>query len=147
MIKECMDCTYPSMYKQAFKEDFPDGSCTYYGTRFCEESMQKEDHAFYADNQAAENASGEFSGGAEKSTHDMVNAPPHYTQGSIECIDAMQSAFGDTELEAYCKIEAFKYIWRCEKKNGNEDIRKAIWYLQKYLKLKEKKEVEKVDPD
>lgn len=51
------------------------------------------------------------------------------------------------QLEAYCKIEAFKYIWRCEKKNGNEDIRKAIWYLQKYLSLKEKKEVEKVDPN
>lgn len=74
-------------------------------------------------------------------THDMVNAPPHYTQGGIECIDAMQSAFGATELEAYCKIAAFKYIWRCERKNGNEDIRKAIWYLQKYLSLKEKKEV------
>ena len=80
-------------------------------------------------------------------TPDMVNAPPHYTQGGIECIDAMQSAFGATELEAYCKIAAFKYIWRCEKKNGNEDIRKAIWYLKKYLSLKEKKEVEKVDSD
>ena len=81
-MKECMDCAYPAMYKQAFKEDFPDGSCPYYGTRFCEESRQK----------------------VEKSTPDMVNAPPHYTQGGIECIDAMQSAFGDTELEAYCKI-------------------------------------------
>lgn len=80
-------------------------------------------------------------------TPDMVNSPPHYTQGGIECIDAMQSAFGTAELEAYCKIAAFKYIWRCERKNGNEDIRKAIWYLQKYLSLKEKKEVEKVDSD
>lgn len=43
--------------------------------------------------------------------------------------------------------EAFKYIWRCEKKNGNEDIRKAIWHLKKYLSLKEQKEVEKVDSD
>ena len=77
MIKECMDCAYPAMYKQAFKEDFPDGSCSYYGTRFCEESRQK----------------------VEKSTPDMVNAPPHYTQGGIECIDAMKSAFGDTELQ------------------------------------------------
>ena len=80
-------------------------------------------------------------------TPDMVNSPPHYTQGGIECIDAMQSAFGATELEAYCKIAAFKYIWRCERKNGNEDIRKAIWYLQKYLSLKEKKDVDKVDSD
>lgn len=80
-------------------------------------------------------------------TPDMVNSPPHYTQGGIECIDAMQSAFGTAELEAYCKIAAFKYIWRCERKNGNEDIHKAIWYLKKYLSLKEQKEVEKVDSD
>ncbi len=80
-------------------------------------------------------------------TPDMVNSPPHYAQGGIECIDAMQSAFGTAELEAYCKIAAFKYIWRCERKNGNEDIRKAIWYLQKYLSLKEQKEVDKVDSD
>lgn len=69
--------------------------------------------------------------------NDVINHPSHYTQGGIECIDAMESAFGASELAVYCKIAAFKYIWRCERKNGSEDIKKAIWYLKKYLELKE----------
>lgn len=41
---------------------------------------------------------------------DVVNHPSHYTQGNIECIDAMKSAFGAAQLATYCKIAAFKYI-------------------------------------
>lgn len=67
--------------------------------------------------------------------NDAVNHPSHYTQGGIECIDAMKSAFGAAELAVYCKIAAFKYIWRCEHKNGSEDVQKAIWYMNKYLEL------------
>lgn len=67
--------------------------------------------------------------------NDVVNHPSHYTQGNIECIDAMKSAFGADELAVYCKIAAFKYIWRCEHKNGLEDIKKALWYLEKYIEL------------
>ena len=69
--------------------------------------------------------------------NDVINHPSHYTQGSVECIDAMESAFGAAELAVYCKIAAFKYIWRCERKNGSEDIKKAVWYLKKYLELKD----------
>ena len=67
--------------------------------------------------------------------NDVVNHPSHYTQGGIECIDAMKSAFGADELAVYCKIAAFKYLWRSELKNGDEDIEKAIWYLNKYKEL------------
>lgn len=42
--------------------------------------------------------------------NDVVNHPIHYTQGGIECIDAMKAAFGAAELAVYCKIAAFKYI-------------------------------------
>ena len=68
-------------------------------------------------------------------TDDAVNHPSHYTQGNIECIDAMVSAFGKEQVATYCKIAAFKYIWRMELKNGMEDCEKAIWYLQKYKEL------------
>lgn len=70
--------------------------------------------------------------------NDAVNHPNHYTQGGIECIDAMQAAFGANELAVYCKIAAFKYIWRCEHKNGLEDVKKAVWYLSKYIELMER---------
>lgn len=67
--------------------------------------------------------------------NDEVNHPAHYTVGGIECIDAMRAAFGDKELQIYCKIAAFKYIWRAEHKGNLTDISKAHWYLEKYLDL------------
>lgn len=70
---------------------------------------------------------------------DMVNSPSHYQSYSrkhdIQCIDAMCAAFGEEAVAAFCRCNAFKYVWRCSSKNGNEDIEKAIWYLNKYLEL------------
>ena len=61
---------------------------------------------------------------------DMVNRPRHYAD-SIECIDAMFAAFGEHQLETYCRLAAFKYLWRAEKKQRKqEDLQKAIWYLR-----------------
>lgn len=73
-----------------------------------------------------------------KPENDVVNHPSHYTQGGIECIQAMEAAFGVAQRAVYCKIAAFKYLWRCDPKNGSEDIKKAIWYLNKYLELTER---------
>ena len=65
---------------------------------------------------------------------DPVNSPRHYTQGDIECIDAMVEAFGENQTATYCKLNAFKYLWRAGIKqfmdNGDQDIKKAIWYLK-----------------
>ena len=72
---------------------------------------------------------------------DVVNHPDHYQSKSsvqIECIDAMRAAFGDEAVAYFCLCNAMKYIYRCETKGGNNDIRKANWYLNKYLELKEK---------
>ncbi len=62
----------------------------------------------------------------------MVDHPPHYTAGDIECIDAIKAALGDG-FRAYCKGNAIKYIWREAHKGGNEDLRKARWYLDRLL--------------
>lgn len=61
---------------------------------------------------------------------DSVNRPKHYNQATLECIDAMVAAFGIDAVRAYAKMNAFKYLWRSEYKNKNEDIHKAIWYLR-----------------
>lgn len=69
----------------------------------------------------------------------MVNHPTHYQSLSkecnIECIDAMRAAFGDEAVVDFCICNAFKYVWRHQSKNGKTDISKAVWYLNKYLKL------------
>lgn len=81
---------------------------------------------------------------------DPVNHPDHYTQGSIECIDAMIETQGVQAVRDYCICNAFKYIWRHNAKNNDQDIRKAKWYIDKYLELTEQpsKQCCKVDsPD
>lgn len=73
--------------------------------------------------------------------NDNVEYPAHYNQGSVECIDAMISAFGNEKVQTYCHINAFKYLWRSDFKNGTEDIKKAMWYLKKYVDLDEQEGV------
>lgn len=69
---------------------------------------------------------------------EAVNHPDHYQGNGIECIDAMISAFGVEEVISFCKLNAFKYIWRCSKKGRSlEDLQKAKWYLNKAEELKE----------
>lgn len=65
---------------------------------------------------------------------DMVNHPPHYRKGGIECIDAIQAALTFEEFRGYCKGNALKYIWRERHKGGEQDLEKAAWYLNKASK-------------
>lgn len=71
---------------------------------------------------------------------DNINHPAHYKGDGIECIDAMEAAFGSNAVRNFCICNAYKYIWRYQRKNGTEDIKKARWYLNKYIELKEKQE-------
>lgn len=69
------------------------------------------------------------------SSSDVVNHPKHYTQGGIECIDALKAAtVGKRGIEAVCVANVIKYLWRYEEKNGIEDVRKAKWYIERLLK-------------
>ena len=66
---------------------------------------------------------------------DAVNHPSHYNQGKYECIDVMVETFGKEATKHFCLLNAFKYVWRTGEKNGAEDVKKAIWYLDKFLEL------------
>ena len=72
-----------------------------------------------------------------KVTSEAVNHPSHYNQGKYECIDVMLETFGREATKSFCLLNAFKYIWRTGEKNGNEDIEKAIWYLNEFLELED----------
>lgn len=59
--------------------------------------------------------------------NDPVNHPQHYTDhpSGVECIEI-------TEHMGFCLGNAVKYIWRADlKHNAIEDIKKAIWYLER----------------
>lgn len=63
---------------------------------------------------------------------DNVNHPAHYADScSVECIDSMVLSWGFFYTSIYCQINAYKYLWRYKNKNGEEDLDKAEWYLNK----------------
>jgi hypothetical protein len=66
---------------------------------------------------------------------DNIN-PDHYKSStSLECIEAMQIAFGEAAVIDFCVCNAWKYIWRWKNKNGVEDLHKAEWYINKGWEL------------
>ncbi len=66
---------------------------------------------------------------------DVVNHPAHYETGKFEYIDVMQETQGTAATQNFCICNALKYIYRHKRKNGIEDIQKAIWYLNKAIEL------------
>ena len=70
---------------------------------------------------------------------DNVNHPAHYGTGKFECIDVMKETQGIEATMDFCVCNALKYIYRHRNKNGVEDIKKADWYLKKYIELHEGK--------
>ena len=69
---------------------------------------------------------------------DLVNNPPHYNVGGIECIDAILSATNHNK-EGYLQGNILKYVWRYEYKGGLEDLQKAQWYLNKLIEVYKEK--------
>lgn len=69
---------------------------------------------------------------------DPVNAPAHYNQGDIECIDAIASALG-ANFKYYCQGNALKYLWRFDYKGkAVEDLKKAKYYIDKIIEGEDK---------
>jgi hypothetical protein len=66
--------------------------------------------------------------------HDVVNHPSHYTRGNIEVIDFIE----DQQLP-YHLGNVVKYIARAGYKGDKvEDLKKAQWYLNRYIRTLEK---------
>jgi hypothetical protein len=71
-----------------------------------------------------------------RETEDNVNHPAHYETGKFECIEVMTEVFGDEATQDFCLLNAFKYLYRCNHKNNKtEDVKKANWYINKYIEL------------
>lgn len=68
---------------------------------------------------------------------DNVNHPTHYTDGGIECIEAIEAALTTEEFRGYCKGNIQKYVWRERMKGGTESLKKAQWYLDRLIELDE----------
>ena len=107
------------------------------GCRFCPLSSEYEDCSFDDFNIISAESVERAYNLAYGDKKEEINHPDRYAGGKFECIDVMLDVFGADAVKRFCILNAFKYIWRAEKKNGVEDIKKAVWYLNKYIELKE----------
>ena len=71
---------------------------------------------------------------------DLVNSPPHYNKGGVECIDAIMAATNHNK-EGYLQGNVMKYVWRYDYKGGLEDLQKAEWYLKKLIEVYKEKHI------
>lgn len=76
---------------------------------------------------------------------DNVNHPGHYESGKFECIEVMEETQGTEAVLDFCICNAFKYLYRHRRKNGLEDVKKARWYLDKFIELEEREGVQQDD--
>ena len=67
---------------------------------------------------------------------DDLNKPKHYTQGSIECIDAIDAMLeesGSSRADFY-RTQIIKYIWRMPYKGSpRKDAKKARYYVDRLI--------------
>ena len=66
---------------------------------------------------------------------DLVNHPSHYTDGNIECIEAIEAQLTPEEYRGYLKGNVVKYIWREKNKGGIQSLQKAQWYLTRLVDI------------
>lgn len=67
-----------------------------------------------------------------ESSNKMVSHPSHYQSDSgLEVIEVIEAFVEDLNgIEAVDTANVIKYICRWKKKNGLQDLEKAMWYLQ-----------------
>ena len=66
---------------------------------------------------------------------EAVNHPSHYQGNNYECIDVMLDNYGKEQTLSWIKLNIFEYIFRMDKKNGLEDMKKIAWYANKYIEI------------
>lgn len=76
-----------------------------------------------------------FTGEMWESDEEEINSPSRYNKNGFECIEVMIAIFGKEAVRQFCKLNAFKYIWRESDKGKVNDIKKANYYLKKYVEL------------
>lgn len=107
MIKDCSNC----FYREFDRTSTPCGTCS--------------EHANFVPFNMYMTVSA--------TQEDVVNKPHHYTRGKIEPIDAIE----DWNLN-FRLANVVKYVARAEHKGKPlEDLKKALWYLQREIDKRE----------
>lgn len=75
-----------------------------------------------------------------KSTIEMVNHPAHYqSESGLEVFDVIEAFTADLKgVDAFDMGNVIKYVCRWKHKNGLEDLKKAMVYLERVINRLEK---------
>ena len=75
----------------------------------------------------------------KKSEYDKVlekiNSPSHYTQGDIECIDAIEASMSREQFIGFLKGNEMKYNWRFDTKGITDEMTEDEKMLVKFENL------------
>lgn len=66
---------------------------------------------------------------------DFINKPSHYHKNGIDVIAFSELQFDKNELKGFFRINVLKYVTRYDRKGHLEDLKKAVFYLNKLLEL------------
>ena len=76
----------------------------------------------------------------EKQMKDLINEPPHYNIGDINCLQLIKQQLGKEGYLAYLTGSAYKYLYRHEHKEENiADLKKCKYFIE--AKIKELEEL------
>ena len=76
----------------------------------------------------------------EKQMKDLINEPPHYNIGDINCLQLIKQQLGKEGYLAYLTGSAYKYLYRHEHKEENiADLKKCRYFIE--AKIKELEEL------
>lgn len=64
----------------------------------------------------------------EEENMDIISKPVHYNYSTVQPIDAIEAWNLNFRLS-----NVVKYVARHKQKNGLEDLKKALWYLQREI--------------
>lgn len=65
---------------------------------------------------------------------DMVNHPEHYNQNGVETIDIIKASMADECYYGFLMGNVVKYLDRYQFKNGQQDLKKAQWYIKEFVR-------------
>ena len=65
---------------------------------------------------------------------DEITKPKHYTQGKVECLDAIDSMLEESSRIDFYRTQIVKYTWRLlDKGSPLKDAKKAKFYLERLI--------------
>ena len=65
---------------------------------------------------------------------DEIDKPKHYTQGKVECLDAIDSMLEESSQIDFYRTQIVKYMWRLRDKGDSlKDAKKAQFYLGRLI--------------